>query len=208
MDEFAPYFQKTTTFVVRNIAPDKKVIRIFHYPILWNTTRDLMKIPGVSEASIRSSLLKGEIKHKILAKEIIVVECNTQLLSFDEPWKDFAENAGVPRRVMELEDSIVSVINDLGLDATKYLLRTNIPLIGARDSVNRTFYTPEKFINGLYYNNILNIKIQHNGKELYENIDFTVGESIIGQGYDMINIVSFTPNEHSLLYADYAIENI
>src|SRR5574338_1584724 len=51
----------------------KKVIFIFHYPINPGETRDLLAIPGVQEADIRASLLKGELRHKFLCGDIELV---------------------------------------------------------------------------------------------------------------------------------------
>jgi hypothetical protein len=74
MDQFAPFLKRNGSFVVRNITPDRqKTIKIFNYPILFNQTRDLLQIPGVSEQDLRASLLKGELRHKILAQDIVVV---------------------------------------------------------------------------------------------------------------------------------------
>ena len=76
-----------------------------------------------------------------------------------------------------------------------------------KDGTNRTFYTPDKFINGSYFGNIFHLTVEHNGKELYENIDYTIAESSgPGSGYDTLNLISFTPNSHSLLFATYAIK--
>jgi hypothetical protein len=88
-----------------------------------------------------------------------------------------------------------------------YAWREKIPLIGLRNSLNKTFYTPDKFINGSYFGNTFHITVEHNGKELYENIDYSIAESSgAGTGYDTLNIFSLTPNPHSLLYATYVIK--
>lgn len=98
MDVFAPYFTpaKYGTFIVRNICTDRrKTIKIFQYPILYNTTRDLLAIPGVAEQDIRASLLKGEIRHKILAGDIIVESSDIDLLQFNLVQKTFLQGAGI-----------------------------------------------------------------------------------------------------------------
>jgi|SRR5713101_1042333 len=94
-NSFAPYSSTSISFIVKNISPQKKVIKIFNYPILYNGIRDLMKIPGVAEGDIRASLLKGEIRHKILAKDIIITQSDINLLQFNLDNKLFLQNAGV-----------------------------------------------------------------------------------------------------------------
>lgn len=199
MDEFAPYLKKNGCFIVRNVTPDRnKTIRIFNYPILFNTTRDLLQIPGVAEADIRASLLKGELRHKILAKDITVECSDIDLLQFNDDQKQFLLDAGI---IKGLE--VTSVVSTL-----PYIRRDEVTLIGLRNGVNRTFFTPEKFLNGLIASgDRLHIAVKHNGKDLYEGIDYTIGESGgPGTGYDMINLISFTPNAHSLLIASYCIK--
>ena len=84
-----------TKFVVKNIAPGNKCIKLFMYPINHGGTRDLLMIPTVSEADIRHSLLKGSLLIKILAKEIEVVDSNIDLMMFDPQQRQFLYDAGV-----------------------------------------------------------------------------------------------------------------
>lgn len=196
MDEFAPYLKKYGCFIVKNIAPDKKVIRIFHYPIYFDKTRDILAIPGVAESDIRASLLKGELRHKILAKEIIVTCSDIDLLQFNLDQKLFLQSAGI---VNGLEVSG-------GSSTLNYAFRDEIPLIGLKDGFNRSFYTPEKFINGSYFGNTFHIEVSHNGKKIFDGIDYTLSESGgLGTGYDTINFVSFVPVARSVLKANYVI---
>lgn len=95
MNEFAPFLPKNTTFVVKNIAPSRKVLRIFQFPIPYNTTRDLLRCRGVSEADIRASLLKGELNIKISAGELTIVQSDIDLLQFNAEQKLFLESNGV-----------------------------------------------------------------------------------------------------------------
>lgn len=94
---FGTFFPKisNTKFVVRNIAPQGKRIRIFQYPINNGETRDLLAIPAVSEADIRHSLLKGELAVKIKYGELEIVDSDIDLLQFNAEQKSFLENAGV-----------------------------------------------------------------------------------------------------------------
>jgi hypothetical protein len=199
VDVFAPYLKKYGCFVVRDVTPDrKKTITIFQYPILFNQTRDLLQIPGVAEQDIRASLLKGELRHKILAKDIVVECSDIDLLQFNDNQKQFLIDAGIIKGL-----DVTAVIGTL-----PYLWREQVALIGLKDGSNRTFYTPEKFLNGSFVTgDQFHIKISHNGKGLYENIDYTIGESSgPGTGYDTINLISFSPTSSSLLFATYAIK--
>jgi len=188
----------------------KKTINIFHYPINAGEQRDLLQIPGVQEADIRASLLKGEIRHKFLCGDIELVSSNIDLLQFSDKQRAWLQSFGFTEGVTvgydELDGYVQSLIQ-IGGSGVSYLWREKIPLIGLRNGTNRMFFTPDKFINGLYFGNVFYLTVEHNGKELYENIDFTIGESSgPGSGYDTINITSLTPNAHSLLFATYAIK--
>lgn len=199
MNDFAPFLKKNGCFIVRNVTPDRqKCIQIFKYPILFNTTRDILQIPGVSESDIRASLLKGELRHKILAKDIVVECSDIDLLQFNDDQKQFLEDAGI---VKGLE--VTAVVTTL-----PYLWREEVALIGMKNNVNRTFYTAEKFLNGIFTTgDRFHIHIKHNGKDLYEGIDYSIGESSgPGTGYDTINLISLTPVSHSLLFATYAVK--
>lgn len=96
MNDFAPDLKINGCFIVRNVTPDRgKTIKIFNYPILFNQTRDLLNIPGVSEADIRASLLKGTLRHKILAQDIVIECSDIDLLQFNQAHKEFLQSAGV-----------------------------------------------------------------------------------------------------------------
>lgn len=199
MDEFAPYLKKNGCFVVRNITPDRgKTIKIFNYPIKFNDTRDILQIPGVAEADIRASLLKGELNHKIRCGDIIVECSDIDLLQFNSDQKQFLQDAGI---IKGLE--VVAVVSSL-----PYLWKEQIPLIGLKNNINRTYYTADKFLNGTFVTgDEFHIQIKHNGKDLYEGMDYTIGESGgPGTGYDTINLISFVPNTHSQLFARYAVK--
>lgn len=95
------FFVKTasTRFVVRNIAPNGKTVRVFNYPIKNGQTRDLLAVPQISEADIRVSCLKGELFIKFKHRELEVVESNIDLLQFDtlgpNNQKAFLQSVGV-----------------------------------------------------------------------------------------------------------------
>lgn len=81
-------------FIVKNVSPQKKRINIFQYPINLGEQRDLLSIPGIAEADIKASLLKGEIKYKFLTGDIELVYSNIDLLQFNECQKNWLSNFG------------------------------------------------------------------------------------------------------------------
>jgi hypothetical protein len=199
MNDFAPFLKKNGCFVVKNITPDRqKTIKIFNYPIPFNQTRDILQIPGVSESDIRASLLKGELRHKILAQDIIIECSDIDLLQFNDDQKLFLQNAGIIRG-LEVSGGVVDI---------PFLFRQNIDLEGDVDGVNRIFTTPDKFINGTYQSNTFKIQVFHNGRALLETEDYIVSESGgVGTGYDTIIFVSFVPLSNSKIFANYMIIN-
>lgn len=220
MNSFAPFLKQCKSFIVRNVTPDReKTIKIFLNPINYGEERDLLKIRGVAEDDIRSSLLKGEIRHKFLAHDIELVYTDIDLLTWSECERAFlayfgftqANAIGTQIQCAQISDEALSCIDGYvqtgSGNSISYSWREKVSLIGLRNGINKTFFTPDKFINGPYFGNEFHISVEHNGKQLYENIDFSIGESGgAGTGYDIINIFSITPNAHSLLFANYAIK--
>lgn len=195
MNEFGPYSAKNGCFIVKNINECKKTIKIFNFPIPFNRERNLLMIKGVAEADIRASLLKGELRHKILAKEITITCSDIDLLQFNDDQKQFLEDAGIVKG-LEVD----------GSGNIKYLWRQEIPLIGTKDGTNRIFLTPEVFLYGVYEGNIFHIDVSHNGKRVFEGIDYKVIESSgVGTGYDGIQFTTFIPVSRSVLMANYTI---
>lgn len=87
---FAYSLKYNTHFVVRNTCTDRrKTISIFNYPINFGDTRDLLAIPGIQEADIRASLLKGVLRHKLLNGDIQLVSSNIDLLQFSDRQRNF-----------------------------------------------------------------------------------------------------------------------
>lgn len=196
---FTTFFpkQSNTVFKVMNIAPNNKRIKIFNLPIPNGGVRDLLATPEVSEADIRHALLKGELFRKIVVGEIRIVESNIDLLQFDNTQKQFLINAGVT-------DGLTPAFE------VPWLLKSNIELLGDRDGVNRIFTVPfgDKFLDGEFNGNVFTITINHNGRTLVKNIDFTIFESGgVGTGYDSINTIALIPTVNSALYATYTIAN-
>lgn len=94
MNVFAPDQPQCGQFVVKNISPQKKTIFIFNYPINLNETRDLLKIPGIYEAEIKSSLMKGTLRRKLLNQDIQLVVSNIDLLQFTDCGIQYLEGYG------------------------------------------------------------------------------------------------------------------
>ncbi len=202
----------TTVFIVKNIARGGKRVRIFQYPINNGDTRDLLMIPGVSEADIRHSLLKGVLREKIVNGEITITESNIDLLQFDTCQYDFLRSAGI---IDGLE-----VQGGGGSDGYSFpvVFRQNVALVGTFNDVNRIFTVPngEKFVNGsivvpgsVVLNHEFRIIIRHNGRTLVESVDYILSESGGGgTGYDTIAFISLVPRarDEGTLVADYVIE--
>ena len=265
-NDFAPFLKKYGCFIVRNVTPDRnKTIKIFNYPIPFNKSRDLLQIPGVAEADIRASLLKGEIRHKILAKDIIVECSDIDLLQFNDDQKQFLIDAGIIDGLAvgtgQITQEFIDFIEDQagtpgptgptgpagptgpkgdtgdtgptgatgatgpagatgatgpigptgptgpagsgGGGGASFKFKEQIELLGAMNGINRIFSTPDKFINGVSDGNTFKIRVMHNGRQLVEEIDYFVQESVPGDGYDTVIFNSFTPIDRSQVYVDY-----
>jgi len=135
------------------------------------------------------------LRIKLETREARVVESNINLLQFDPCHKAFLESVGIT----------------VGLDtlgATPYVFKQGVPLVGARDSINRIFTVPDKFLQGALGNNDFRITIIHNGRTLIETTDYIVSESGgAGTGFDTIEMVSLTPNEYSQLISSYMVRS-
>lgn len=94
MNVFAPDQPHCGQFVVRNISPQKKTVKVFNYPINLHETRDLLKIPGIYEAEIKSSLMKGQLRRKFLNQDIELVISNIDLLQFTDCGINYLEGYG------------------------------------------------------------------------------------------------------------------
>lgn len=94
MNVFAPDQPQCGQFIVRNISPQKKTVKVFNYPINLYETRDLLKIPGIYEAEIKSSLMKGQLRRKFLNNDIELVISNIDLLQFTDCGIQYLEGYG------------------------------------------------------------------------------------------------------------------
>lgn len=117
-------------FRVLNIAKDKKTIKIFNYQISYLKERNLLEIPGISEADIRASLLKGEIRNKLLVNEILVLENDVDLLQFNNDQKQFLIDIGIGAGLGITIDQITGNISSSRVDGNFDVSRID----GNRDS--------------------------------------------------------------------------
>lgn len=190
-----------TVFIVQNVTldtPQEKTVKVFAFPIHAGQTRDLLAIPQVSEADIRHSLLKGELKTKFICGELRVTRSNIDLLQFDNEQKEFLESVG-----------ITEGLEVMGVGDIPFVFKQEQELVGIKNSINRVFTVPapDKFIEGSFGANEFHVLIRHNGRELVQGIDFTISESGgASTGFDTINFVSFIPKARSTLVADYVVE--
>jgi len=197
MDIFAPYLKRNGVFIVKNITPDRnKIIKLFHYPILFNDTRDLLKIPGVAESDIRASLLKGELRHKILAKDILVIDSDIDLLQFNLDHKTFLQSAGI--------------VKGLQVDSTNFsvLRKEDVQLIGIVNDSNTVFTIPAgTFIQNTTYK----IIVYKNGVKQAMGDDYTIFEGGgPGTGYNgvLLTVAPTTiPSPDDVITADYYVTN-
>lgn len=187
-------------FVVKNILPYKKTVRVFNYPIPQGLERDLMKINFISEADIKNSLLKGELYRKLKNQELFVTASNIDLIQFDDCQKEFLMSVGVTNGLEAGGDGYQGNF--------PYLFRQNTEVLGVKDGINRIFTVPfgDKFLNQVIHNQHFKILVRHNGKGLEEGLDYVVAEGGgTGTGYNQIIFISFSPIPRSRILVDYVI---
>jgi hypothetical protein len=190
-DEFASQFPSNYPingcFVVRNIITNSnKTIRIFDYPIPVGTTRDLLRVPGVSESDIRASLLKGELRNKLIAREIDIICSDIDLIQFNDIQKSFLMNAGV-----------ITGLN--GGSGTGGFDVQDDSLIGIQNSVNAIFTTHDKFKHAGQFKEVIFV----NGLRNHIPEDYSIMESGgPGTGYDTV-IFTDPPLVDDLITIDY-----
>jgi len=197
VDQFAPYLKRYGCFIVRNVTSDRnKTITIFQYPINFNQTRDLLQIPGVAEQDIRASLLKGELRHKILAKDIVVECSDIDLLQFNLDQKSFLQDAGIVNGLQVISANL------------SVLKKEDIELVGVVDDSNTVYSIPfGKFIQ----NDLYRIIVYKNGVKQFFLDDYFIAESGgPGSGYDTVILVeppTTVPAPDDIITADYYLDN-
>lgn len=189
---FAPFSSTNSSFVVKNISSQNKTIKIFNYPINMGANRDLLKIPGIGEEEIRASLLKGELKHKILAKDIEILSSDIEILQFNSDQRNFLRTNGITNG---------TVISYQTMDTLYY---QDDVLIGAIDGFNTVFTTRHKPF--LQVDDIYKIIVLWNGIRQVLNEDYFISESGgPGTGFDTIMVV-IAPSDQDIMSANYYVE--
>jgi len=105
-------FDKNTlnlTFIVKNVS--NKVIKIFGQKINIGQEYNLMDIPTVSEADIKHSLTKGELKTKLNNNDVSIVENTLNLIQFKKDFIAFLTENGLSIGVVN-EGNVVIVTED------------------------------------------------------------------------------------------------
>lgn len=93
MSEYGSESSSKIKFIIKNNS--KLKIRVFLYPLVPGQIRDLMQIPGIAEADIRDSLLKGQLKSLLNIGFISVVYSDVNLVQLNLNQKDFLENSSI-----------------------------------------------------------------------------------------------------------------
>lgn len=130
-------------FVVKNVSPSEKAIKVFGLKIPFNTSRDLLAIDEITEADIKASLAKGELANKIRKGSLKIVETTLNLIEVDPGQRAFVESAGlVPGSVEGVDPETVivggggggTVIEDGGTLSGEYdtdvLCKGNATMVG------------------------------------------------------------------------------
>ena len=69
------------TFIVKNITSPARIVKVFNTQIYPGKSLDIMKIPGVTEADVRYSLLTGDLKNRINYRQLEVTTSPITLTS-------------------------------------------------------------------------------------------------------------------------------
>jgi len=196
--EFAYSLKYNTHFIVKNTCTDhNKTISIFHYPINFGGERDLLQIPGVQESDIRSSLLKGELRHKFLCGDIELVASNIDLLQFSTKQRAWLHSYGFSTGV-QISSSQLEVIE-----------QQDIQLIGIVNNVNTIYKIPSgTWIQSAPYK----IIVYKNGvKQVLGDDYFIIESGGPGTGYDTVILTvppTTIPAPNDIITADYYISNV
>lgn len=193
MDVFAYRPLTNGSFIVRNVSPQVKTIKIFNYPIPYGRARNLLRIPGIGEQDIRVSLLKGELQYKIMAQDIVIISSDVDLIQFNEAQKTFLTNAGISSGMQVAADQLSSSIIE----------QQDIVLNGNIDSSNTIFTIPTGFF--VYLPPNYKIIVYLNGIKQAINNDYVLGS--FDNGYRSI-IMTFPPDPGDIITADYFLRRM
>lgn len=199
LNEFAPYVKINGCFIIANISNPPKTISIFNCPTGFGKERDLLSLRGVSESDIRASLLKGEIRNKLLNKEITIICSDIDLLQFNSEQKAFLQSGGIVNGLQ------------VGADELGIAHYEDVVLDGDVDGVNRVYTIP----SGVFFwdGNLHKIILYKNGVKQAFLDDFVIFEGGgPGTGYTgVVFSVDATPSVvesiSDVITADYYVES-
>lgn len=195
LNEFADSIKINGCFIIRNISDPPKTVNIFNVPTGWGKERDLLALLGIGEGDIRTSLLKGTLRNKLLNNEITIICSDIDLLQFNDNQKAFLQAGGITKGLQVSAD-------DLDL-----VYHRDIQLIGTVDDVNTIFTVPEgKF----FWDSTHKIIVYRNGVKEFVDDYFIAESGGVGTGYDRIimNVppsAAYSPVDY--MTADYYTEN-
>lgn len=96
-----------SVFIVKNITSDRQ-IKVFNIKLMPGASYDLMNIPFVSEADIKTSLLKGELRTALEHSKIQIVDSTIDLVQYGNDFISFLESnstvtSGIRDSIFETE---------------------------------------------------------------------------------------------------------
>lgn len=83
------------SFIVKNISAIGRTVKIFNQKIYNQQQFDLLTIPGISEEDIKASLLKGDLRVKLINRVLQVVSSDIDLLQFNYNERKFLADLGI-----------------------------------------------------------------------------------------------------------------
>ncbi len=111
----------STVFVVQNISQTHKTINLFGLPLGYRRSYDLLSIPEISEADIRHSLLKGELKSKATVGDIRVIRSTIDLTQYDSQQREFLASIGITSGVAGTPQEHIYYVGKHGGDSNNGL---------------------------------------------------------------------------------------
>ena len=102
----------------------------------------------------------------------------------------------VPSDIVQADYIIATALD------TQNFVRTNVVPLGAIDGANTTFLLPEKFA---VLTDLLSVEVYVNGVRQFLNGDYTIEESVPGDGYDSVEMV-YPPATTSRVFVDYILQ--
>lgn len=99
---FASGSSQNTSFIIKNTAPGPKKLTVMGQPIQPGQSIDLMKVPGIGEAEIRASLVKGELQKRLASGYLTVVFSDIDLTQYNSSQQVFLKDHGVNQGINQV----------------------------------------------------------------------------------------------------------